>query len=248
MCPLEYHRPETIDEALTLLARGIPLAGGTQIAPARRELTAVIDLQDLGLNQSTIEDDMAELGAMVTLQQLLDLESLPTALRAAARREAGWNIRNVATLGGLLHAADGRSPLLTTLVACRAQVRVMPGDRLLSLDAYLDSCDEDVVQLLTEMDLQIPTQLRFSDVARSPSDRPIVSVAAAWYERDAEMVYLGLGGAGMRPVRVSAQTLAEVSEKAVGVYAGSDDPWASAAYRAAAGRALARRLFEEVVP
>jgi len=40
MAALEYHRPKTISEALSLLKQGVPLAGGTILTPNRRGLRA----------------------------------------------------------------------------------------------------------------------------------------------------------------------------------------------------------------
>jgi CO/xanthine dehydrogenase FAD-binding subunit len=106
---MEYLRPKTIEEALELLAEGIPLGGGTQLVSDRFDLTKVIDLQSLGLDQMREQDGLISIGAMTRLQSLLTGDvTLPQALRAACRFEAAWNIRNQATLGGLLIGADGR--------------------------------------------------------------------------------------------------------------------------------------------
>ncbi|TFH38201.1 MAG: hypothetical protein E4G99_00250, partial [Anaerolineales bacterium] len=92
---MDYLRPKTIHEAVDLLSKGIPLAGGTQLIARRHELEAVIDLQALGLDGLTVRKGLITVGAMTRLQQLLSTEvSLPEALRAACRFEAAWNIRN----------------------------------------------------------------------------------------------------------------------------------------------------------
>jgi CO/xanthine dehydrogenase FAD-binding subunit len=41
MTSFQYHRPKTLAEALELLDRGVPLAGGTALTPRRDEIPAV---------------------------------------------------------------------------------------------------------------------------------------------------------------------------------------------------------------
>jgi CO/xanthine dehydrogenase FAD-binding subunit len=47
-----YHRPQTLDEALTLLSRpdARPLGGGTILSRPGPDPIQVVDLQSLGLN------------------------------------------------------------------------------------------------------------------------------------------------------------------------------------------------------
>ena len=56
--PDSYHRPESLEEALALLAQpgSAPLGGGTKLLATEAGLpgTAVIDLQALGLNQAKL--------------------------------------------------------------------------------------------------------------------------------------------------------------------------------------------------
>src|SRR5579885_157568 len=73
----EYYRPETVEDALRLLRRpGIktaPLAGGTLLVGQRDdELQAVVDLRALGLNTISEQGNQIHVGAMVTLQALVD--------------------------------------------------------------------------------------------------------------------------------------------------------------------------------
>ena len=51
MSPLQYHRPQNLEEALELLEQGVPLAGGTRLTPDLRSVKALVDLQDLDLGR-----------------------------------------------------------------------------------------------------------------------------------------------------------------------------------------------------
>jgi hypothetical protein len=57
MFPFKYHRPKTAAEALELLDRGVPLAGGSELMPRRDEVSAVIDIRELGLDYTEPRDD-----------------------------------------------------------------------------------------------------------------------------------------------------------------------------------------------
>src|SRR3990172_1880508 len=72
MPSFKYFRPKTIEEALTLLEQGVPLAGGTTLTPNRYRLDTVVDLQDLPLGALESKADMLEGGAGCTLQQIVE--------------------------------------------------------------------------------------------------------------------------------------------------------------------------------
>src|SRR3972149_2417265 len=113
---LKYLRPKTLDEAMEQLASGVALGGGATLAPRR-----------------------IPAGAGCPLQQLVEAEGIVApALAEACRREAAWNLRNVATLAGAVLACDGRSPLASALLAVGAKALLIPGEESISLDDLLD--------------------------------------------------------------------------------------------------------------
>src|SRR5262245_55213339 len=121
-----YHRPQTLDEALTLLAQPntIPLGGGTLLSHGPSDSVPAVALQLLGLNYLTKKGNELEMGATLTLQALLESEHCPEPLKRALRLEAPLNIRNSATLAGALVACDGRSTLATVLLALDAKIDI----------------------------------------------------------------------------------------------------------------------------
>lgn len=244
---LEYHRPASIEQALELLQRGAPLGGGTVLTPNRRGLQAVIDLSLLGLDRIERRDGRIELGAATRLQRLVEAE-LPDELQRICRMEAGWNIRNQATVAGAIVSADGRSPLATALLALGAELVIEPGGERISLEAYLK--DRAPGRLITSVSLPEPAVLAYDKVARSPADRPQVCVAAARVE---DKLRVALGGFGKRPLLIGAdwqvgqQAIGQAAEAVGQAYAEANDVWASGEYRAAAAAALARRVVAKVV-
>jgi aerobic-type carbon monoxide dehydrogenase small subunit (CoxS/CutS family)/CO/xanthine dehydrogenase FAD-binding subunit len=121
-----YHRPTRTEDALALAAQGVvPLAGGTRLLASDIELPNVLDLSGLGLTGIEVEDSDLVLGAMVTLQDVIDSGAvyaatgglLPAACRA---HSASRMVRGMATVGGeAVHAAPD-SEVVAALLALNA--------------------------------------------------------------------------------------------------------------------------------
>ena len=121
-----YHRPSRLDEAMDLVIRGaIPLAGGTRLMSASREIPNVLDLCALGLGGIGVEEGDLVLGATATLQETIDSPLayaatgglLPAACRAQSPSRM---IRAMATLGGeSVHGAHD-SEVVAALLALNA--------------------------------------------------------------------------------------------------------------------------------
>jgi carbon-monoxide dehydrogenase medium subunit len=253
MAQLEYLVPETIDEALEMLAKGVPLAGGSALTPKRKDLRAVIDLRNLELGEIIGDGDLVAIGAVTRLQAIIETNTpLPQVFREACRLEAGWNLRNMATLGGAIMSSDGRSGLLTTLLALEAKVIQAPGSHTLPLHALLMARNE--VKLITSIKFEMPANLVYEQVARAPADWPLVCVAVGCGQDDDDEIRIALGGFGEYPIRlmeaekvwVETRDPEQVGIAAQNAYKNADDKWASAEYRAEIAKVLVRRLIKEV--
>lgn len=180
---VEYHRPKTIEDALYLLSRKepntIPLGGGTILSRHSPVDCAVVDLQSLGLNQIEQRGEIAQVGATVTLQQLADASYFAAALIQATEREGSYNHRQMATLGGMLVAGDGRSPLLTALLALDAELRWLPGEGWVRLGEWLPLRDDRKHGFIDQVRFPVNVRLGYDQIGRSPADIAIISVAVA---------------------------------------------------------------------
>jgi CO/xanthine dehydrogenase FAD-binding subunit len=137
---LEYHWVEDIDDALLLLARAdtgtVPLAGGTYLLGLEDDgIQAVVDLRDLGLAYISEDARGIRIGAMTTLQTMVDsplLKELATGIVARASLASSFSrlIRNSATLGGTLAAGiASQADLLTALAVMDAEVVLRSGSK-----------------------------------------------------------------------------------------------------------------------
>jgi CO/xanthine dehydrogenase FAD-binding subunit len=244
-----YHRPKTLDEALTLLSQPntLPLGGGTLLSHTTTESVSVVDLQTLGLNHIHKKGNNLEIGATVTLQQLLESEHCPEALKAALKLEAPLNLRNSATVAGTLIACDGRSTFACVLLALDAKIDIRSSNadsRALNIGEFLPLRPRG---LITQITIPLNVKFAFETVARTPSDKPIVCAALAqWGNGRAR---LSVGGWGKSPTLAMDGTEADGLEAAArNACHESTDEWASAEYRMDVAATLAKRCLEAISP
>ncbi len=241
-----YHRPKTLDEALTLLAQPnvVPLGGGTLLAHPTADPVEVVDLQSLGLNTVKKQGNTLEVGATVTLQQLLESEHCPEALKSALKLEAPLNLRNAATLAGTLVACDGRSTFATVLLALDAKLDTIV-NRQSSIENLGDFLPLRPRGLITSITIPLNVELAFEYVSRTPADKPIVCAALAQW--NSGRTRLALGGYGKSPSLAMDGTEAEGIEAAArNAFHEATDEWASAEYRIDVAATLAKRCLESI--
>jgi CO/xanthine dehydrogenase FAD-binding subunit len=241
-----YHRPQTLEEALKLLARPdtLPLGGGTWInTPAFQGEAAVVDLQALGLNRIQSAGGNLEIGAMVTLQQLLESDQTPEGLIQAIKLDAPLNVRHAATLAGTLVTGDGRSALATVLLALDARLTVISEQSsAISFGEFLPLRPRG---LITSVTIPANVRLAFDYVARTPSDHPIV--CAGLVRWPAGRARLALGGYGKSPMlAMDGPEPGGVEAAARNAFHEAGDELAGAAYRADVAATLAKRCLESL--
>ena len=251
----EYYRPESMDEALRLLARKdalvVPLGGGSVLSRENDPNVhiAVVDLQNLSLNQITREGQLLKIGAAVTLQQIAQCEDLPPSLRDSLILEASLNQRQVATIAGTIVSCDGRSAFITALLALDPRLVWSGSDEQESLGDFLvlrsaNLLETSAGRLMTEIRIPLNAGLRFESVGRSPLDRPIVCAAAARWPSGRTRVTLG--GFGSAPVlAMDGPEPVGAGAAARDAYLNAKDQWASAEYRSHVAATLAARLVQQ---
>ncbi|MCI2419734.1 xanthine dehydrogenase family protein subunit M [Saccharopolyspora sp. K220] len=227
--PFQHARPETLDEAVRLLAADEDakiLAGGQSLLPMMNfRLARPSILVDIGhlseLTELRREDDVLVIGAGVRqraaetsrlVQQTCPL--LGQALRHVGHRQ----IRSRGTVGGSLAHADPAAELCAAACALGAEVvaigtggrRTIPTAELF-LAPYQTSLAAD--EILTEVRLPIrgTTRCGFAEITRRTGDFAIAGIAAALeFDGDtviqARLAGLGIGGTVQR-LREAEETL-----------------------------------------
>jgi carbon-monoxide dehydrogenase medium subunit len=134
-----YHRPESLDEAVSLLAQdteSLPLAGGHSLLPMMKlrlaTPSALVDLGRIpGLGEIEAEGDGLRVGALVTHDTVARSDLVRTTcpvLAEAAALIGDVQVRNRGTIGGSVAHADPGADYPTVLKALGATIAVTGPD------------------------------------------------------------------------------------------------------------------------
>lgn len=263
------YTPETIEEATHLLSeqQTRPLYGGVALhRESPHDVTAVVDLSQLGLEQHRSFNKGFSLGSMMTLEAArnacLSMASrYPNAafLAEVLRQEAPLNLRNTMTIGDVLVERRANSVLLTALVLLDVQVDANGWPRF--IHAWLEAPEVEVRNaLITEIALEHGSpsgRYAFEKVARTPADMPIIG-AMSYIQRGADGTILdarlAMCGVAAYPIPlpsvdeelINTNGDLETALSRLVVYP-LNDHWGSADYRAAMARVLARRVLSQTL-
>ncbi len=184
----QFHKPATIREALALKTRlrnaSAFLAGGTWLnsRDSAEPPKHVISLERLGLDRIALQRGRLTIGAMCTLQQVVDAQKVPAALRMAASQIASRNIRNMATIGGHVASRPRFSDLVPMLIDLDANVVVARPGGATTLPVA-DYVAKPVAGLITTLVLPRPAPHRLvacRHLRASANARSIVSAAVSF--------------------------------------------------------------------
>ncbi len=202
----EYHKPQSVAEAVALLRRTDvrlrPLAGGSQLVGALETRTlkavdGVVDLAGLGLHRIFATIALLRIGATATLS---DVSSHSVAgalaggiLRRTAACEGPVNLRNAATVGGLIACAEMDSEFYAALLALNASVIVSDGRHETSIPLPVFALPSSH-HLIIAVTLPIRTlRAGHARIARTPSDRCIVAAVAVMGDGVERVALCGVG-------------------------------------------------------
>jgi 2-furoyl-CoA dehydrogenase FAD binding subunit len=256
--PFDYARPDTVEEAVALLAEygddARILAGGQSLVPMLNlrliEPGVLIDISRVAeLDVITDNGNLIEIGAAVTQNTLMAWPQLPQKLPlvAAALPFVGhFQTRNRGTVCGSIAHADPSSelPLALAVLGGEVVLRSKRGTRVLAAEAF----QQDMLTTARESD-ELITAVRFpviegkgvafNEVARRHGDFAIVAIAAVADARGAAQ--LGVGGMVGRP---AVRAIKGDAAAAIAAWAeeleGYEDLHATAAMR--------RDLFKNIAP
>jgi len=250
---IEYHRPETPDEVLTLLSRKDPhtvvIGGGLYINEIVQDPIAVVDLQALDLNRIELKGKELHLGASATLQAIVVHDNIPLSLVEAIRHQETYNRRQVATIAGSIVAGNGRSAVLSVLLALDGEIvfqGIKKTPERIHLGDFLPIKQELLTgKLITEIILPNIIKAAYFYSARSPADLPIVAAAAA--RLPSGRTWVVLAGYGDQPRMVFDGPDSRGAEIAArDAYSDAVDQWASAEYRSDTAAVLVLRCLDQI--
>jgi aerobic carbon-monoxide dehydrogenase medium subunit len=247
--PFEYHRPDTLEEALQLLAEhgedAKVLAGGQSLIPLMKLRFAaparLIDVNRIaGLDAIEEAEGFLRIGALVRHNSLaasdLIKERYPT-IAAAAPLISDPIVRNLGTIGGSLAHADPSGDLGSVMLALGASVvvRSTGGEREIAATNLAEGPFQSSLapnELLTE--IRVPSPPPRSGGTYLKLERKVgdfATVAAAIF-LTLENGSIGRAGIGLTSVGLT-NLKAEAAETALGGASPGEDAWAEAGRLAA---------------
>ena len=262
--PAEYYRPATLDEALKYAAspHSIAISGGAlTFVGVTLPYEIVVDLQDIvDLKGLQASDDKLYIGGGVFLQEVVDSDLTPFALKKAITRAVSLNHRNGASVGESILARNPPVEWLTALVALRTTVEHATESGVQAhplLDVILNQKKFRKQGIITEIHVAILGEndaLGLAHVARTPTGEPIIN-AACVVRGDDHTAIFAIAGASTEMIKtftmsiknspvddaMRQQLFALIEERAnpVGDYKGS------AEYRLEMAKICAQRALDD---
>jgi aerobic carbon-monoxide dehydrogenase medium subunit len=259
--PFDYRRPESLEEALELLAEHgddcKPLAGGQSLVPLLNLRLAkpalLVDLERVPELRGIERSGRGwRIGAMARQSEVERHPGLPAVVREAVRHVGHFQVRSRGTVGGSLAHMDPAAewPALALLLDARLTVASRRGRRVLAAAELglgpLTTClapDE----LLLQVELDEPAGgYGFAEVERRPGDFALVGAAC----QGQALVVFAAGGLPQRlpgceeHLRSGGRGGAELAALAASEIEAAGDLHAPAAYRRQVGARLVSRVAE----
>ena len=218
----EYIRPRSRSEAIEILARPGSRAAPLIIhpkpaAPRQMGVAALLDLSLLELDYlQEAQDGTFHIGALATLQEMMESPELNTGCRSilgqAAGLAAGPGIRNLSGLWGTIQAQNGPPEIFLALLVLEARIILLGKGEVQRTIDFLEFCNKSGTlphkgELVLEA--SIPPKgfnlgWALERVSRTPRDEAIVAAAAIIEALDGNMqrVTLALADANPFPRRL----------------------------------------------
>jgi CO/xanthine dehydrogenase FAD-binding subunit len=274
---LYYHKPGSIEEATSTLARLGPracvVAGATDVIAERRDVEHLVDITALPLDYIREERDGLKIGALTTVESLRRSELLGgsySVLVEVANHFGHRNLRNLATVGGNLCSSVPSADLAPPLIVMGASARLAApdGERVIPLGEFFVSVRENILrvgEILVEVQvprLPLNTGEAFMKIGRTSVDIALVNVAALVTLGDSgecSRVRIVMGSVAPTPFRakeaegllrgrvVGDSLVKEAAEAASREIKPISDQRATADYRREAGRILLERCLREAL-
>ena len=270
--PFDYFRPETLDEALSLLTiheDAKVLAGGHSLIPAMKlrlaQPKAVIDIgrvADLGYVRE--DDGRIAIGALATHYQIgssMLLRDKCPLLSEVAPQIGDVQVRNKGTLGGSLVHADPASDWPAAILALDAELIIAgPNGRrtVRATEFFVEMMQTAVESNEILCEIRVPTTAKsvaYVKSAQKASGFAIAGVATV-VDKARRTASIGISGVAAKPYRAAAveralggnaltiEIVATAASKAVQGVDPLGDIHASAEFRAHLAQINTRRALE----
>ncbi len=257
MYDFTYHRPESLEEAVSLIGQsedGVYMSGGmTLIAALKQRLAAptdVIDLSGLGNRAISVGDGTITIGAGATHAEVAENADIGKAIPALAALAAGIgdpHVRHRGTIGGSIANNDPAADYPAALVGLKATV--VTNTRRLAADKFFTGMFETALErgeIVTAVEFAVPRRAAYAKFPNPASRYAMVGVFVADHGDEVRVAVTGAGPGVFRHRAMETALSAEFTPEAIADIATdagdlNEDIHASADYRAHLVGVMARR-------
>ena len=195
----KYVRAQSLEEAYQLNQnkRNRIIGGMLWLRLGKGSVNTAIDLCDLGLNTIEETEEAFSIGAMATLRDLEQHESLNAytagAVKNAVKDIVGVQFRNMATVGGSIWGRFGFSDVLTVFLGLDSYVELYKGGIIpLEQFASMKKDNDILVRLIVK---KTPAKIVYTAMRNQRTDFPVIACAVSQCGGEARTVI------GARPAR-----------------------------------------------
>jgi carbon-monoxide dehydrogenase medium subunit len=264
MYPFQYQAPETIDEAVRLIAgndEARVLAGGMTLLPTMKQRLAapevLVDLARIGELRGIREDgDSLVIGAMTTHAAVAGdarvRERIP-ALAFLARGIGDPQVRHRGTIGGSIANNDPASDYPAAVLGLGATVRT--SRRSIPADEFFTGMFETALEpgeLVTAVQFPVPEAAGYRKFPNPASRYPVAGVFVARRGGAVRVAVTGAASCVFREPGLESALAKHFSAEAIAAYRVdpsefNEDLHASAEYRGQLVSAMAKRAVEQAL-
>lgn len=264
MYQFSYHKPATVEEAVTLYGEaedGLYLSGGQTLIPTlKQRLAAPSDLIDLSgiesLKGIRVEDGVVRVGAFTRHADVAgspDIRKALPVLAALAGHIGDAQVRNLGTLGGSVANSDPAADYPAAVIGLGATLHTQ--NRSIAADDYFQDLFETALtpgEILTRIDFPVPDRAAYRKFPNPASRYAVVGVLVADFGGRIRVGVTGAGPCAFRATALEEALAREFSPAAVRSVdvpeAGfNSDLHASAEYRANLVRVMAERAVTDIL-
>jgi len=264
MYQFNYHRPASVEEAVTLFKRlddAIYLAGGQTLIPTlKQRLAAPADVIDLGgitsLNGIDVSSRVVSVGAFTRHAAVAESteirRSLPV-LADLASQIGDAQVRNRGTIGGSVANSDPAADYPAAVVALGATLHT--DRREIAANDYFKDLFETALEpgeLITRIDFPVPERAAYRKFPNPASRYATVGVLVADFAGSIRVGVTGAGPCAFRATAIEEVLSGNLTPTALDSVKVPDagfnsDLHASAEYRAHLVKVMARRAVEDLL-
>lgn len=173
----DYVRAKSKEEVVEFVRKGYTiLSGGTYLSQHQDNVFGLVDIQNIGLNGISIENQELMVGAGAKFTDIVANNLIPESFKEAITQELKPNARNAATIGGYISVYNRYSNIQAWLTCAQARVQFFPSEGIYKQDVESFYSANGNDRLIESINMLPDLKITWKMVSRTPDDFPLLSI------------------------------------------------------------------------